>query len=421
MAKKKKEKEESQAAGISRRYRDNLASLNAFVENVAPIVMKHDARTVRKIERITKNIVRITGKGERKVDEEGKESFKLSDEMFSELSKYLRELPRVTTPQAELLYRSSVVMLISYFDFLISDLVHCYHRMYPESLGNKELTISLDDLKVCGDINEAVELVINKKIESVLYGNLESQKEYLRRDLKIDLNENIVNWNLINEAVERRNIIIHNNGEINRRYLAYVEPSVIPEAKKDVKEGKILTVNEKYFIRTYEELLIAGIILIQCCWRKWVKDELELADAHLINNMYGALMDEKWSICERLGLFSRECTAYNTANRLYFDVNYCQSLKWQNKDKELGEELQKFDVSVLSPKYLLAVAALKSDKDGFYENVEKAIEVDKMEEEDFMKWPLFRELRKDEEYKQKVTLALERVGGKQRGMKNNEE
>ena len=200
MAKKEKGKEESQAARISRRYGDKLASLNAFVENVAPIVMKHDARTVRKIKRITKNVEKITRKSEKKVGEEGKETFELSDELFSELSKSLRELPRVAAPQAELLYKSSVVMLISHFDFLISDLIHCYHRTYPESLGNKELAISLDDLKVCGDINEAVELVINKKIESVLYENLKSQKEYLKRYLKIDLKEHIINWNLINEA-----------------------------------------------------------------------------------------------------------------------------------------------------------------------------------------------------------------------------
>jgi len=86
-------------------------------------------------------------------------------------------------------------------------------------------------------------LVINKRIESILYGNLEAQKDYLKRDLKIDLKENIVNWDLINEAVERRNIIIHNNGEINRRYLGSINLSVVPEVNKNLKEGKTLGVN----------------------------------------------------------------------------------------------------------------------------------------------------------------------------------
>jgi len=148
---------------------------------------------------------------------------------------------------------------------------------------------------------------------------------------------------------------------------------------------------------------------MQNCWRKWVKDELELADGYLITYaMYEALLGEKWGIAERLGLFSKECDVYNEASRLYLDINYCQSLKWQNKDTKLRQELEKFDVSVLSPKYLLAIAALKSDKDGFYKNIDKAIEVDEMVEEDFMEWPLFRELRKDDEYKQKIMLALKK-------------
>ena len=122
--------------------------------------------------------------------------------------------------------------------------------------------------------------------------------------------------------------------------------------------------------------------------------------------MYDALSQKKWTVAERLGLFSKECKVSSERNRLYLNINYCQSLKWQNKKDDLGKNLEKFDTSTLSPKYILALCALKSDKHNFYKNIEGAIIVDEMKEEDFMEWPLFRELRKKPDYEERIKSAF---------------
>lgn len=391
-------------------FSQNMRGLSAFVGNVAPIVIKYDKRAVKRMEKVAKRIDKIISKGKDTSAENKREetTVKLSKEQFDEVIRAASELPRISLGQAELLYKSSFVMLISYFDFLISDLIHCYYRMYPESLSGKDLGIPLNELKLCDDISEAIDIIVNKKADAVSYGNLESQKEFLERDLKIDTKENIVNWAMINEGVERRNIIVHNNSRINRRYLGNVDLSLVPERRKEMKEGEEIVISEKYFARLYEEILITGIILVQCCWRKWRKDDIDNADNRLISAIYNALVEERWSVTERLGFFSKECEVYSTANRLYLDINYCQSLKWQDKKNELEKELKKFDVSSLSPKYLLALAALKSNREGFYRNFEKAITVDEMKEIDFMEWPLFREIRKDADYEEKIKSAFAR-------------
>ena len=95
------------------------------------------------------------------------------------------------------------------------------------------------------------------------------------------------------------------------------------------------------------------------------------------------------------------------------DVNYCQSLKWQGKKKELDEELKKFDISALSPKFALALYALTSDRDRFYKNVEHVITVDKMRETDFMEWPLFREMRKDPDYEARIKTVFRSISEKE--------
>jgi hypothetical protein len=413
MAKRKKAKEEENTLRrIFDSFTSNMNGLLEFVNNLAPVVTKYDDKQIRKIEQVTKKIAKIIGPSGEITAKEREISIKgeITEEKVGELITVLKKLPRLTVNQAELLYRSSFIMLISYFDYFLSDIMHCYYESYPKSISGKDFSINLNELNLCSDIKEAIQVVINKKIDSVLYDNLKRQKDYLKNELRIEIKEDIIEWNIIDEATERRNIIVHNNGVINKRYLENVDFSIVPEKKKDIKEGEEISVNEEYFKRVFNEILIAGIILIECCWRKWKKDDIDAADARLINAMYRELEREEWHIAERLGLYSKEkdFEAYNTANRLYLDINYCQSLKWNKKQNELDRELKKFDISTLSPKYIVAICALKSDKEKFYENVEKAITIDNMEEDSFANWPLFRELRRDSEYEEKIRAAFEK-------------
>lgn len=408
MARKKKDtKEQPSFRTISDNYIKNLNSIKAFVNNVAPSVEEFDQARIGKIEEIFGKVFEIVGPKGATIGKNRKIEFKVdSNEKANKIAYLLKGLPRVPHPQTQLLYKSSFVMLICYFDFLISDLIHYYYRTYPQNLPGKELTISLSELELCSDVEDARDSLINKKIDSVLYGSLESQKNYFSNDLRINIAKDHINWAAINEAVERRNIIVHNNSIINRRYLQNIDLSAVPDNKKNIKEGREIDIKDKYFNSRIDEFFIAGIILLQNCWRKWKKNDLDTADTCLINVMYEMLLEEKWMATERLGIFSRECKVHNTANRLYLDINYCQSLKWQKKSSDLEKELVAFDVSNLRPKYIIALHALKSDREGFYENIGKAIIVDEMVKENFIEWPLFRELRKDRTYEDRINDAF---------------
>ena len=103
-----------------------------------------------------------------------------------------------------------------------------------------------------------------------------------------------------------------------------------------------------------------------------------------VQQVYEALREERWITAERLGIYAKSCKVKSEQNRLYLEINYCQALKWQKKDKELEEYLAKFDVTSLSPIYKVALSALKSDKNEFYKNIKKAIIVDNTKEQDFV-------------------------------------
>ena len=304
-------------------------------------------------------------------------------------------------------------MLVSYFDFLLSDLIRYFYRKHPDILSTKELPLTLMELTELGSVNDAIDSVINKEADNVLYGSLDKQKNYFNNTLKINTKDNIINWSKLEEAMERRHIIVHNNCKINRRYLTSVDLSQIPEKTNALKEGTQVRITESYFRSVFNEICVSGFILIQDCWRKWEKDDISSADFRLILDTYNELSKANWTCAERLGLFSKECKVEDQASRLILDVNYCQSLKWQGKEGELDEELKKFDISALSPNFALAVYALKSDRDRFYDSIKNAVIVDKMLEEHFMEWPLFRERRQDSDYEARIKAVFSSISEKE--------
>lgn len=397
-------------------FTNNLESIRVFVNKVEPVAIAHDKRVSKQIATIKSGIKEIISSSGIVTVEKGDTPIKnieIPEERLEQTVEGIinilmdyKKLPRITMAQLELLYKSSFVMLISFFDYILYDIIHCYYKMYPERLPDKELSIKLSELKLCADCDEAIDVILKNKVDSIIRSGLKDTKKHFKKYLQIDLREKIINWDIINEAIERRNIVVHSNSIVDKKYLRNVNFSVVPEKRKEIREGKQLSVTAEYFKRAYDEILIAGVILVQSCWRKWMKDDLDNADTSLIASIFELLMREEWSVAERIGFFSKDIKVYDAANRYILDINYCQSLKWQGKKAALGVELNKFDESNLSPRDKVALSALKGDKEGFYKNMEKVVAIGKITEEDFHSWPLFRELRQDVEYDERIKKAF---------------
>lgn len=419
MARKRINEARPHPKDIQNSFISNLEGIEIFIKNVEPVVAEYDQKASLNIKMFKKlikdalvsgikeNAKDDIGEGNNiQIDEEKAE--KATEDILQIMMKYNR-LPKINTGQVELLYKSAFVLLTAFLDYLIHDVIHCYYKMYPESLPDrdKELSISLSDLKLCSDRDEAIDIIIDKKVDSILYGNLTSQKTFIKEQLHLDIGESIVKWDIINESIERRNIIVHNDCIVNKRYLRSVELSIIPEGKR-LKEGERVSVGAEYFKRVHDEIIIAGITIIQSCWRKWLKDDLDEADKSLILMIYNLLKKEEWSVTEKLGHLSKGMKVYDSSSRNILDINYCQSLKWQGRKAELREELSKFDESNLSPRFKVGLAALKNDKENFYKYSEQAVAINEIDEAAFHDWPLFRELRQDAEYEDKIKAIMQK-------------
>jgi len=395
----------------------SLDSISEFIKNISPVTLEIDKLSKEQLNGLDKKINNILKMPDTEIKktQKKKKTIKLTKEQTQKFYKILKYARKIKPPHSSILFKSSFIMLISYLDFLISDLIHFYFKSYPRNLSN-DLSIKLSDLLLCNSLDEAIKNIINEEIEKILFNNLNYQKKIFKERFKVDLKEKILNWNLINEAIERRNIIIHNDSKINKRYLSNVNLDILPLEKKNIKEGARVTIGSKYFKNVYNEITLSGIILMQCCFRKWDKNLLDQANIFLINDMYNLLLKEEWSLAERLGLFVKEndClkTIRNNAIYTVLIINYCQALKWQNKSDELEKELVNIDSSTLSPKFVLGIAALKDNEEEFYKNVENAIRVDKVTKNDFKEWPLFRNFRLNKNYTKKINKVFNNITNK---------
>jgi len=397
-----------------RRFIDNLEDLRGFVHNLAPFTKAYDDKAKEVYEGVTsilRNVPKIPGQGKRiELDEEKVEG---AAKGIVSLIKSQVATQYLNRNQTEILYKTSFVMLISYFDYLISDIIWCYYKAFPGALSGKELSITLNDLKMCSDKDEAVDYILSKKVDSVLYGNLSNQLNFFSSELKIGLNKRIVKWDIINEAVERRNLVVHNNGIVNRRYINNVK-----RLAKGIKEGDVLNADDRYLKNIFEEVFLAGIVLTENCWRKWRKKETEGADDILVYEAGKAIFRGEWNLAGELCLYAKGIPLSDEGDIIRVEIYYCHTLKKGGKRDKMEAELKKICRKELTPLERAMVCALVDDKDGFYKCVEEVAELGKTSKESFIKnfdWPTLVDMSKDEDYEERI----ERAYAKMKDVKNS--
>lgn len=374
-------------------FKSNINGLKEFAKSLSSVVSKKDEDSIKIITRQMDSIFKKGQARQNKRSKKNEINLKLTHAEFTKLIKLIESQPIGDSSHSAILFKSSFVILVSYFDYLIADIIRHYHKSFPDSLNSKDITLSLADLKICKTINDATEMLVNKKVENLLYRSLDDQLEYFTNYLKINMNEIEIKWENIHEIKEKRNIIVHNNGIVNNKYISNIRRHKLT-TNEDLKEGTKIDITSDFFFNSLEEIFIVGTILMQSCWRKWHKKQVEQQDADLNTVMIDALTNEEWKIAEMLGRYAMNCEVSDERMKMVNFVNYVQALKWQGREDEVEEKLQTWDISSLDPVFTMAYYVLKSDKQQFYNILPSIVKSKGIKKDEFFDWPLFREFRK---------------------------
>ena len=315
-------------------------------------------------------------------------------------SKYLNLIfefnnaPKLQTKNFEILTNSSFLMLNNYFEFLFADLLTFHFTNNKNTIEEKNINISLSDLKNYTTIEEAYNEILFKEVEKLLIDmNFEEIKDYFKK-LGVSLSENLINWNKINEIRERRHLVVHNNSIINKKYLSKSDNPY------NFNIGDNAIINSNYFKETLEEIQTAGILLIMNCWGKWEKENATDAIFEILNLTFDLLKEKKYSltfkICEYVeeNIVAKDDDQENCLIRIKF--NYCIALKRKEEIKKLDKKLEEIRVGTMSPIFKIAKHILINENETAISLLKQSIVVDEIKLEDYLEWPIFEELRKDQ-------------------------
>lgn len=324
-----------------------------------------------------------------KNDEKGlKISFKSNEAIDNHMQNAAK-----TQKHIELLYKNSLISLLSSVEWFFSEILHFYYDKFPESTGIQKKTMTLAELKSFGTVNDAEKYLIDIKIEEVLRGNFESWLTLLKSELSLKLGYiDPIEADLI-EIYQRRNILVHNGGIVNSIYLSKVNEA----NRKGVNIGDNIRIDKVYLDNAIRKLQKTFILIASELWKKLDKDDKKRGDV-LTDIIYENLLKSRWDICEGLCFFVINDAKLEPIDRLVAQLNYWLCKKKTDQFSSIKEEIDKVDFADKKEIFQLALFALKDDEKSFFETLPYALDSKQLNIERLEEFPIFEDFRKTEEY-----------------------
>ncbi len=304
-----------------------------------------------------------------------------------------REVLETAKKHKDLLYRSSLITLISTVELCLSELLHFYFGRFPDAVGSREKTFSLEDLKLFASIEEAKQHLVESKVENLLRGSLDDWFKFLREQVRLSMGylEN-AEPELV-EIAQRRNLLVHNGGRANSIYLSKVPQQL----RENVAAGDLLKVEPAYLNAALDQFELVFILIGAELWKKLDSKDNDRAET-LISITFHHLLNERWKISEGLSYFVIKDKQISEKNQLYGQLNYWQSLKWQGRYDAVKTEVEQADFTAKDPLYQLALLSLMDRTDEFFSLLPKVLQSGGLSRDDLATWPIFRNMRTHDKY-----------------------
>jgi hypothetical protein len=351
---------EDATISITVNFQKNLYGLRRLVADLYPVAQMHDKSARDRLRNIEKQVADLLS-SKRPHDEpvQPDAQQRLDDACHAIVNvisryDYAAINYNINDQRTSLLLTSVFILLVSYFDFLLSDLIHWYYHKYPEALGDKAV-LTFGELRQCSSIDEAIDCLASKKVESVSFKSFTDQISFFKNELKVPIHDDITIWPPIQEIILRRNILVHNDGIVNTRYIK----GIAPLHTQSPVQGTRLSVDPEYFSHSFAHLLLGGTIFTQISWRKWFPDQLSLADSKLSALIDKLLSHKDYDTAYRLAMFSKQITTANEDNRHLFDIYYCLVLKRLGKDEAFNSQITKLEKANLNLPCQVAFSAVR--------------------------------------------------------------
>lgn len=402
---------------ISSSFESNIQAIKVLNETIGCIADDHDKKVRKEFEEKALSVldafVNDIKEKHKDLDLEKDEAEKIEEELSEEEAKKIsnavqkvlfaddefvkahKKLEKSAPKQGPILRRGALVSLLGCFETTISKLIREFYRKYPEAFPSDSKSLTLADLKEIGSVEDAELHLVDSEIDSILRGNIESQLKYFIKPIKIQTKPIEQFLDKLIEISQRRNILVHNDGIVNKHYLSKTPKSQLTD---NAKEGCLIKVDQDYLNSAINTINIVGTLIIQQCFRKWEKEHIDEADTILIESVFESLVDENYEITILLADYAKSIKMTSDSNQKIIVINQAIALRDSGKSDEMNTLLDEYDWSSASLKFQLALYSLKQDENEFYETLEKTISAKELGCHELTEWPLFKPFQPTEKY-----------------------
>lgn len=294
--------------------------------------------------------------------------------------------------QKEILYRGSLLLIVTYFENLIAGVLRENFVKYPQRIALNEKSVSYKVLTEVNDIEEIKDILIDQEVTNKMYESLIDWKNYFQKNIKLNLNAWEEEFDALQEIMARRNLYVHNNGIINNIYVKLVK-----DVNKDFI-GEYLNIDREYIDNAINTIEYIGMSLVIEIWLKEYSGNQDEID-NIINMIYEEYLEQqRWKMARNFYELCLQSPKIKDADRIVCKINNWQCYKWLNEYDKVRDEVDNLDISAYKPRYILGVLVLKEDYEKFFEFYDNQNDID---ENALKEWPLFAELRKSEEYRRR--------------------
>lgn len=370
-------------AGI---YSLNIQAIRIFHEQIGPLAEEYDRTVKRELNDSVQQVMpRLRELEDTELEHEAN---------LRRLMKAIQAANKRSPNQSSLLREGALTTLLSFVEVLISELIQLYYSMYPGRLSaDKTLTLKilreLDSTKV----EDIEEYLASAEVNKLLYNkSLEDQLAHFTKELGVNTDPLNPELKSIVEIAQRRNLIVHNRGVVNKQYLSRVANELIEEY--EIEQGKKLVVTEKYLDAAIDTVYVVGLTLAQLCWRNWDRDSTDEADEFIVTSMLHELLrDGRFELAARTAERLKGAKYATDRSKWMATVNHAIALKESGHPNAMESVLSSIDWSTSPLEFRITLHALRGEEEAFYQYLPKAVAAGEIQRWKLEDWSVFEHQR----------------------------
>lgn len=392
---------------IYNNYIDNLNSVNLYFNKFGILASSEDKNITGNSDKIFNEAIleyqTNVEKIKNEVGENPEQVLKFSQRHLRKLVQKFKKRNNLSPKNYEILSNSSFLMLNNYFEYLLSDLLSYYYNKYSSSLNEKEFKFTLKELSEYESIDEAIKDSIKREVETlILEKSFNDLLNHFEDKLKISLEKKLINWDIIIEIRERRHLIVHNSSIVNKKYI------VRTKNPYKFNLGDNITIDKTYFLNSLKEFKLAGQLLLFNCWGSWDKDRVTEAINEIMVQSFEDLKMKNYDTASKTCKYAEIIIPKNDEQENYLlriKINHAIALKRTN-DPKLTEILKTIKTGTITPIFKVARKILSNDFIDLEIEIKKAISLEELNKDQYFDWPLFEDVRNNDNLNEKVLELL---------------